>query len=382
MHMNIYGGHRFLKSLMPFIGSVIGVGIFGLPYVFAQSGFFIGLIHLVVIGLVNASVLLLYADIVMNSKGQARLTGYMRTFLGEHWATLASVVAFGTNWGAMLAYMILGGQFLFTLLSPSIGGEVVLYQLGFFILSSLLLIGGLGFIAHLELVFVTLLLIVLGIVLGGSLPYADLAFLTHTNLTHWFLPFGVVLFAYGGFAAVPEMAEVLQNERHKLRKAIMYGTAIVVLVYLAFAGIVVAVSGTETTQDAISGLGFIAGQWILILGSIVGFISVFTSFILLGISIMNTMLYDYKIRYFSAWGITVVIPLLVYLAGARNFISVIGLTGGILGSCFGLLVILLYLRAKNHVCLPKNCLRFPNIILYFCAGIFMLGAILTILGLA
>lgn len=380
--MTIYRGKRFLRSLMPFIGSVIGVGIFGLPYVFVQSGFFIGLAHLLVIGAVNLTVLLLYADIVMNSTGQARLTGYMRTFLGEHWASVASVVAFGTNWGAMLAYMILGGQFLFTLLSPLLGGEVGMYQIGFFLMSAFLLIGGLGFIAHLELVFVSLLLIALAVVLGGSVPAIDFANLVQMNATHWFLPFGVVLFAYGGFAAVPEMAEVLHGERHKLRKAIIYGTGIVGLVYLAFAGIVIAVSGTETSQDAISGLGLVVGNWVIILGSIVGFISVFTSFLLLGISVMDTMIYDYKMRYFSAWAITALVPFLVYLAGARSFISVIGITGGILGSCFGLLVILLYLRAKNHVCMPKNCLSFPSPLIYLCVAVFLLGAILTVLGLA
>jgi len=47
----------FWGAVQPLLGSIIGVGIFGLPYVFAQAGFGIGLVHLLVVGLFNLVVL-------------------------------------------------------------------------------------------------------------------------------------------------------------------------------------------------------------------------------------------------------------------------------------------------------------------------------------
>jgi amino acid permease len=48
---------KLWRTAQPLVGSVIGVGIFGLPFVFAQAGFVIGLGHLVVVGLINLVVL-------------------------------------------------------------------------------------------------------------------------------------------------------------------------------------------------------------------------------------------------------------------------------------------------------------------------------------
>ncbi|MBU0614108.1 hypothetical protein KJ766_02375, partial [Patescibacteria group bacterium] len=59
----------FWRSVQPLVGSVIGVGIFGLPFVFARSGFFVALVYMVVLALVNTLLLLMYADVIKNTKG-------------------------------------------------------------------------------------------------------------------------------------------------------------------------------------------------------------------------------------------------------------------------------------------------------------------------
>lgn len=150
----------FWRSVYPLVGSVIGVGIFGLPFAFAQAGFFVGLTHLIVLAIINTVVLLLYADIVMNTKGHPRFTGIVRRYLGEKWSWSATILLIGSIWGAMVAYIIIGGQFLHALIAPMVGGEVTIYSLIFFFVSSLLLIGGLGFISRIEMYFVFVLLFV------------------------------------------------------------------------------------------------------------------------------------------------------------------------------------------------------------------------------
>jgi len=377
----MYRKNTFWHSVLPLVGSVIGVGIFGLPYVFARSGYLVGLGYIAVLALVNMAVLLAYAEIITKTKGHSRLTGITRKYLGEKWSWVATLLAFGASWGAMIAYVIIGGGFLHTLLEPIFGGGLALYQLAFFTVSAFLLIGGLGFISRLEMFFVIFLLLVLFLISTGSLPHVDIENLKYVNLEYVFSPFGVVLFAFGGLAAIPEMADILGRQKRKLHSAIIVGISSITVIYVLFVTVVVGVSGRLTSQEAISGLGHYVGDWVLITGSIVGLISVFTSFLILGISLMDTMVYDYKWRYMKSWLLVVSVPLAIYLAGARSFISVIGYTGGVLGSLMGILVIYIYIKAKEHSSLPKRSLQFPMWILYISFAVYALGFIITVLGL-
>ncbi|MFH1631518.1 MAG: aromatic amino acid transport family protein [bacterium] len=370
----------FWRSVQPLVGSVIGVGIFGLPFVFAQAGFGIALIHLIVLALVNAVILITYGDIIMNTSGHARFTGIVRRYMGRGWSWFATLIMFGAVWGAMVAYIIIGGTFLHALISPIVGGELMIYQLVFFAISSLLLIGGLGFISRLEVVFVLALLIMLFLIMVGSAPYVDVSNLKTIEPTNWFLPFGVVLFAFGGLAAVPEMAHVLGRYKPMLRRSIIIGISTVAIVYLAFSGIVVAVTGSNTSEEAILGLGSYIGDWAIVLGSLIGLFSVFTSFLILGVSVMDTMIYDFKRRFYLSWLVAILVPFVIFLLGARSFIGVISFTGGLLGGLIGVLAVYLYLKAKKHPSISKRCLPIPGWILYVTGGVFLLGAVLTVAG--
>ena len=369
----------FIRSLQPLIGSVIGVGIFGIPFVFAQAGFTVGLVHLAVLAMANGVLLLMYADIIRNTDGHPRLTGIVDRYLGKGWAWLATITMFGANWGAMVAYIIIGGEFLFALFSPIIGGSLTLYQLLFFTISALLVIGGIGLISRLEIVFVLTLLLMLGLITLGSVPHVDASNLTYVVADNWFLPFGVVLFAFGGLAAVPEMAHVLgRYKANLLRPAIITGMILVGIVYIAFAAVVTGVTGIETTEEGIVGLGSVVGEWALLLGSVIGLFSVFTSFLILALSNMDTIIYDFKRRHLTGWFISIIVPLMIFLLGARSFIAVVGLTGGILGSVIGLLVLYTYIKAKRDVCTPKRCLDIPHWILFLTGAVFVFGFVTTI----
>ncbi len=368
---------NFIRSIYPFIGSVIGVGIFGLPFVFAQTGFWIGFVHLIVLAIVNGVVLLTYADIVMNTSGHSRFSGLVKKYLGLHWSWLATVFMFCSAWGAMIAYIIIGGSFLEALFGSSTGWSLVAFQLIFFFVSAFLLIGGLGFISKLEAVFVFSLVLIIVLILLGAAPSADFSNLATVNWSNWFLPFGVVLFAFGGMAAVPEMADVLGREKSSLRRALLVGMVVVSIIYLAFAGVIVAVTGSATSEEGILGLGQILGNWVVIAGSLLGLFAVFTSFLVLGISIIDTLVFDFKRRYLSSWLLAIAVPFTVFLFGARDFIDVIGFTGAVLGGATGLLALYTYLKAKRHACLPKRCLNLPYWLIVISASILLFGIIAT-----
>ncbi len=368
----------FWRAVQPFIGSVIGVGIFGLPYVFSQSGFAIGATWLVALALVYMLVLAAYSEVIVTTRGKHHLAGLTKKYLGKHWTWAAFITIAASSWGALLAYLILGGGFLHALISPLLGGSVFTYQIIFYTICSLLLIGGLGFIVRLEGIFVALLFILLALILTGSTPHIDLTNLTSITTDHWFTPFGVVIFALGGAAVVPEMAQVLGRQKRLLPRAIITGVAIVSVVYLIFTGIIVAVSGAGTTQDAITGLGAVVGEWVLLIGSLIGLFSVFTSFLILGMSFMDMLTIDYKRRYMTSWAVVISVPMALFLLNIREFIEVVGFVGGVFGGCASLLIIATYLSAKKHATTTKRAFKVPSWTMYACALVFITGIIMMI----
>ncbi len=371
----------FIRSTQALIGAVIGVGIFGIPYVFAQAGVAIGLIHLIVLGAVNLLMLLAYVDIVVNTNGHHRLVGNVKEFLGDHWAWLMTIALFFSSWGAMVAYIILGGGFLHAIFSPITGGTIFGFQMAFVIVFSLLLMGGLSMISRLEVAFVFALIVMLVLIMIGALPHADVSNLAEWNTENAFMPFGVVLFAFGGLAVLPEMKDILGRHKRLLRRSVLWGFGIITLVYALFATVVVAVTGGATTQETILGLGEVMGDWAVTIGSVIGFVAVGTSFLILGVQILNSLMYDYKRRYWHSWLIAAGVPFAVFLLGARDFIDVIGFTGGVLAALVGLIMIYMYLKAKRHACTPKRCLAIPNWTMYLASLILVGGMITTIFGL-
>lgn len=370
----------FLRSTQSLIGAVIGVGIFGLPYVFSQAGYAIGLAHLVIVGLVILTILLAYGEIVLHADGHHRLSGNVSEHLGSFWGNVTSVALFASNWGAMLAYIILGGEFLHALGGWFFGGGVLIYQLVFFVVGALILIGGLGFVSRTEAIFVFLLVALLLVIIGGSAPYINVSNLLIVNPALMFAPFGVVFFAFGGIATIPEMKAILGRHKLQLKKSILAGFAVISVIYVLFSTAVVSVTGVNTTEDAILGLGDYLGNWAIIIGSLVGLFAVFTSFLILGVQVMDTAIYDYKARYLAGWAWAITMPFFLFILGARDFIEVIGFTGGVFGVVIGLLVVAMYKKAKKSAKIAKRLLTLPNWLLNIVIVILLLGMISTIAG--
>ncbi len=371
--------NQFLRAVMMTIGGLIGVGIFGLPYVFSRAGVAIGLIHLLVLGITMLIMMLAYSDLVLQFPGRPRLKAIVEHYLGPIWANIVSAAFIVGVWGALLSYTIVGGTFLHALLSPMLGGQYFWYQIAFFTISSILLLGGLGIVSRLEILFIAIMFLLLGVVFVGSAPFISV---DNFALFHWargFEPFGAILFATAGLGVIPEAADILgRSKGHLLKKVVFFGALIVLAVYALFSLTVVGVSGSQTSPEAIIGLAPYLGNWLMYLGVIIGVTTLFSSFMMVGTEVVSMLDNDYKCRYLVCWFSTIIVPLIVFLLGARNFIQVISFVGGLIVSLVGLIVIAAYLKAKKHPGVSKRALLIPNFALYFCGVIYLIAALTTL----
>ena len=102
----------FIYALAVYVGTIMGVGLFALPYVGSKSGFIVIFFYLLQIGCIAATINIFYGEIASKTKGMHRLPGYAEMYLGAKAKPVAFVVKTFAIFGSLLAYLIIGGQFL------------------------------------------------------------------------------------------------------------------------------------------------------------------------------------------------------------------------------------------------------------------------------
>lgn len=286
---------RFYLALATLVGTIIGVGLFGLPYAAAKSGFPIFILYFVFIGLAALAIHLFFGEVIVGTDGYHRLPGYAEKYLGHRWKNFAFIVKIFGLFGALLAYLIVGGEFLANLF----GGSVFVYTFLFFAVGSYIiwkdtkLVG----ITELVLLFIFIFLVMSFLIIGSPfIKLENLLTVNFKNLENIFFPYGIILFSIWGAAVIPEVSEVLKikNDVKPIRKVIIYSIAICLLIYFIFTLLVLGITGDKTSPEAMFGLRDILGKGVISLGFIFGFITTFTSFLTIGLSIKNTFVLDYR----------------------------------------------------------------------------------------
>ena len=206
---------HYLHAIATLIGTVIGAGVLGIPYVVAQAGFLSSLITIVALGIIVMFVFLYVGEIVLRTKGNHQMTGYCERYLGRTGkAVMAISMVFGI-YGALIAYFIGESHTL----SSIFRGNPLYYNIGFFVLVSIIIYSGLKAVENSELIFSSIVLIIIFTLVALSFKHVNLSNINHFSISKVFLPYGVILFAYLGFVAVPEMKEELKGNLKSLKKA-------------------------------------------------------------------------------------------------------------------------------------------------------------------
>ncbi len=371
---------NFFYAIAVLIGTIVGAGMFGIPYVVAQSGFLIGAAFLLFLTVISLLVHLIYGEIVCRTRKKHRLVGYAEHYLGK-WGKIIITfsVLFGL-FGALLVYIIISGEFLSTIFSPLLGGNTFIYSLIFFVFGAFAIFKGLVLIERLELVMTLFLFLIVFLIFFSGLSHFDVSNLKTINLKYFFLPYGVILWALAGASAIPEIKEVLTLDGKWYKRAIIWGTIIPAVLYFLFMFIVVGITGKSTTPESITGLVDSLGRNIIIWGAAFGALAAMTSFFVIGLCLKKVFWYDYKIKENLSWLLTCLIPLIGFLLGLREFIPIIGFLGVILGAVDGTILVLIYRKAKKKGDKqPEYSLKMPLFIAYALVGVFALGLIYQII---
>lgn len=352
--------HNTISSLALLLGTIIGGGIFGLPYVISKAGFVVGVIHLVLLGGGMTLLALMYGEIILRTKSDHQYPGYMTLYLGKPGKILATgSLVFGLL-GSLIAYLLAQGTFFHNIFESMFGGSEKLYLIIFFVLSWIAIIGGLRIRNMVQTVMLGLIIAaILGLGVIGF-PHVATSNLSGIHRAFFFLPFGAVLFSLAGNAAIVEVRKLLKGQEHKLKEVIIGAQLSAVLLYLLVVFVIVGMLGSSVSADPISDLSRMFGNNMLVFGSLFGILVIATTYIPISNMVIESLQSDYGLPRWLSWVITAFVPLAFALSGLTTFIATILFVGTVVGVLDGLLIILAHRAARKiGTRVPEYTVRLP-----------------------
>ena len=133
-------------------------------------------------------------------------------------------------------------------------------------------------------------------------------------------------------------------------------------------------SGGRTTPDTLVGLNRVLNGGIIYFALLFGVINIITSFIISLQATREIFWWDFKIGKNKAWFLAAVVPLVLFILGARNITAVVSVTGAVTGGIIGVVMIFL---ARSVASQPQKNAPFkisiPSFLACLLAAIFIAG---------
>ncbi len=361
-------------------GTIIGAGVFALPFVFQKAGIVTGLFYLGLFSACFVFIHLMYADLILKTEGGEnlhRFPGYAKIYLGNWGFWISILMTIVGMLFVLTVYLILSISFI-NLIKP-IGLDIsdASKLLIFWLFGSATIFLGIRRMALSEFLITGGIIVIILIIFGYGLShFGKIISVPAFNLQNILLPYGAVLFALSGRVAIPAVVSYFQKIRWPLaeiKKPIILGTLLPALVYLLFVFGIWGLSEV-VSEDAVSGLIGQIPQDILTLVGIFGLISLWSSYIIIGLDIKNALKFDLKFPKILAGLTVVILPALLYFWGFQSFLILVSLIGGIFIALEGIFIVLMWLKASKlkaeQIIFKKlNPLIVYILILIFVAGI-------------
>jgi amino acid permease len=340
---------NYIYPITVFSSGMIGVGFLSLPYIASKVGIWPMLFYFLVITALIVFINLIFCDLSLKTPDFKRFPGFVGYYLGKWPEVFTMISTIVGTLGVLLAYLIVAGQFLTAVLQPMFGGSELLYIFIYFIAVSLIIYFDIKIVARIEFVVLVLLFFsILFIFIDGFSQIKLSNIFTTGQISHFFLPYGPLLFALWGVSLIPEVEEMLRGRKGNLKKNIVFSTILVSIFYLLFTILILGITGVNTGSVALTSLKNFISDQLVSLALLVGTMATFTAFIAQGIIFKKTLVFDLGIKHWQAFVMTCFTPMILFLLGLKSFIPILSLVGGVLLGINGILILLMYKKIPAY----------------------------------
>ena len=370
--------NNFFYAIAILVGTIVGVGIFALPYAVTQVGFTIGFLYLTALAIIVTFLHLAFGEIILRTSSEHRLPGYTKIYLGPTMEKLTRLSALISIPLILLIYLVVGGEFLSKIIPNNL--DISYFHLLFWLIMSIFIITGLKTIKVAELLMTLFLVTVVTLALVINLDDINIQNFNTFNFKNIFFPYGILLFALLGSSAIGQITKILQTEKQKIKPAIITGTVISVLIYVIFIVTVIGIIGPETPKLATTTFQNLLPASMFFIVAIFGVFLIATSYLALGFYFKETLLYDFKLNRFLVAGAVTLLPIFLLFLGMTDFTKIIGIVGSVLGGFECIVTFLIYLKAKkNGDRQPEYQLNISKYFIYLFIFILLVGFMVNLI---
>ncbi len=324
-------------------GTIIGAGILGIPYAASKTGAVWAIILLLGLGAATWLTNLMVGEFILRTKGSHQLVGYAKKYLGS-WAGRVQMFALMfSTYGALIAYIIGEGEVLSVLL----GGSAFYYSLAFWVVAAIILYVGLNLVKVVEFWLVLFFIIIIAAISAVSFGVVDFNNYLYQDAGKLFIPYGVILFAYGGASSVVVGREILKGKEKHVKSAVSFASWLPILIYTVFTLAVLGATGRLTSEVATINLSQVINGQVAFWGNVFALLGMATSFLSFSVVLMEVFHFDYKMSKFNSWLAVISLPLVIFLLGARDFITVMGIAGSLTFGLTGIIIVLTFWVARR-----------------------------------
>lgn len=340
--------YEFIKATSVLVATIVGAGILSLPYTIYYAGYWLGMLYLMVLGIMMMALHLMLGEVVLRTKKNLQIPELIKLYLGNKGYLLALLSFVVLIYGGMAAYIRGAGDIMnFIIPSSSFNWSVV-----FFVTGTYFIFKGLKTVSKWDSIFVTgMFLIILTLLIKSiysqSIDWKEFAMKPNSSISSALSPYGAVLFSYFGVIALPHIKSILNKRSFiQMQSIIQLGVWVPILLYIVFVSLVIGVSGSSVTPVAIISLGANMGQQVLIITTIFAIIAMFTTYISMGLSMVDTYMNFGKINRNVAIILTTFPSIAVIFFDWAQFNIIIKYAGGIGVSLISILIVLTFWRSK------------------------------------
>jgi amino acid permease len=367
-------------------GTILGVGLFGLPYVFSTAGFSIGLLFLVLCCILTTITHLIFGEALLRTSGEHRAPGLAKIYLGKKGYYISMVASFISLSGVLLAYLIIGGQFIQNfsqIFSWNI--DINLATAIFWLLGTFGMMMGIRLIGMSEILGVALIIILIFGYLFWGLPGLKIQSFTGFNMTQFFLPYGILLFALSGGSAVPEIFSYFKNkgiskEQINFKMPIIWGSIIPTILYLLFIIGAFGLFPGKVIPVDLAGALMNINPILAVATTILGLVLILTSYFILGLGFKNILFCDLKFKKTLSWLIPIGLPVILFFIQNKGFLTIIGFLGAFVLAIETVITFIVHYQSqKRGDKTPAYQIKFPLFIRIFLIILLLIGAGLEII---
>jgi amino acid permease len=335
--------NKFFTGVSILMGTCIGAGILGMPYLVSKAGFFPSMVLIFFLTILMTLINLYIGEITLRTKEKHQLSGYAEKYLGRKGKFFMEFATIFGIFSAIVAYLFAVGESISFLIYGNTK-NFILFGILFGVLMSALIwkgIHGLKKIEKINISIIILAIVSMIFIFANKINFANLS---HISSENFFIPFGIILFSLLCSSAIPEMNFAFGKDKKLMKKSIIIGMISIALIYFLFNLIVIGLNGINTPEIATLSLGTI---FVLF-----GILTLFGAYVALGNALEQTFISDNKFSKAKSWFLSSIIPIILFfIVGYFNILSftkMLAIGGVISGGMTGILILFILKNAKKN----------------------------------